>query len=160
MDPGFEDVSSPGVPASCYARGGGDRGATYFLDPREHIEGNHSIRIVTPTENKSIRLRLFPFTATNGTSYYISVWAKADPDRKQYFEIALGDYGWKRFELTGEWKEYVTSVTIPYYNDQPPKTNVILQMPSAGVAWFDMLQVIESVDIYRSINPILLLNYL
>jgi len=160
MDPGFEDVSSPGVPASCYARGGGDRGATYFLDPREHIEGNHSIRIVTPTENKSIRLRFFPFTGKNGASYYISVWAKADPDRKQYFEIALGDYGWKRFELTGEWKEYVTSVTIPYYNDQPPKTNVILQMPSAGVAWFDMLQVIESVDIYRSINPILLLNYL
>lgn len=158
MDPGFEDVSSPGVPASCYARSGGDRGATYFLDPREHIEGNHSIRIVTPTENKSIRLRFFPFTATNGTSYYISVWAKSDPDRKQSFEIALGDYGWDRFELTDEWKEYVTIVTIPYYNNQPPKTNVILQMPSAGVAWFDMLQAIECVDINRSINPELLLN--
>jgi hypothetical protein len=26
-------------------------------------------------------------------------------------------------------------------------------MPSAGVVWFDMLQVAESVDIYRSINP-------
>ena len=153
VDPGFEDVSSPGVPASCYARGGGDRGATYFLDPREHIEGNRSIRIVTPTENKSIKLRFFPFTAKNGASYYISVWAKADPDRKQYFEIALGDYGWERFELTGEWKEYVTNVTIPYYNDLPPKTNVILQLPSAGTAWFDMLQTIDCVDINRSINP-------
>ncbi len=161
-DPGFEDVSSPGVPASCYARGGGDRGATYFLDSREHLEGKHSIRLVTPTENKSIKLRFFPFTGRNGGSYFISVWAKADPEqglkngtenKKQYFEIALGDYAITRFELTGEWKEYVTNVTIPYYNDQPPRTNVILQMPSAGVAWFDMLQAVESVDIYRSINP-------
>ena len=160
MDPGFEDVSSPGVPASCYARGGGDRGATYFLDPREHIEGNHSIRIVTPTENKSIKLRFFPFSAKNGASYYISVWAKADTDRKQYFELALGDYNWERFELTGEWKEYVTIVTIPYYNDQPPKTNVILQMPSAGTAWFDMLQAKECVDINRSINPELNWKYM
>jgi hypothetical protein len=158
MDPGFEDISSPGVPASCYPRGGGDRGATYFLDSREHAEGNHSIRIITPTENKSIKLRFFPFTAKNGASYYISVWAKADPDMKQYFKIALGDYNREQFELTDEWKEYVTIVTIPYYNDQPPKTNVILQMPSAGTAWFDMLQAIECVDINRSINPELLLN--
>jgi hypothetical protein len=166
-DPGFEDVSSPGVPASCYARGGGDRGATYFLDSRENVEGNHSIRLVTPSENKSIRLRFFPFNGRNGGSYYISVWAKADPEqglkdgteeKKQYFEIALGDYSVTRFQLTGEWKEYVTNVTIPYYNDQPPRTNVILQMPSAGVAWFDMLQTTESVDIYRSINPELLIN--
>ncbi len=155
-DPGFEDVSSPGVPASCYARGGGDRGATYFLDSREHFEGTHSIRIITPAENKSIKLRFFPFNGRNGGSYYISIWAKADPEqglqiggenRKQYFEIALGDYAVTRFDLTGEWKEYVTNVTIPYYNDQPPRTNVILQVPSAGVAWFDMLQAVESVDI-------------
>jgi len=26
-------------------------------------------------------------------------------------------------------------------------------MPPAGVAWFDMLQVIEGVDIKQSINP-------
>ncbi len=161
-DPGFEDVSSPGVPASCYARSGGDRGATYFLDPREHYEGNHSIRIITPAENKSVKLRFFPFNGRNGGSYYISIWAKTDPEqglqsgeenRKHYFEIALGDYAYTRFELTSEWKEYVTNVTIPYYNDQPPKTNIILQMPSAGAAWFDMLQVAESVDINRSINP-------
>jgi hypothetical protein len=161
-DPGFEDVSSPGVPASCYARSGGDRGATYFLDPREHCEGNHSIRIITPAENKSVRLRFFPFNGRNGGSYYISIWAKADPEqglqsgeenRKHYFEIALGDYAYTRFELTSEWKEYVSNVTIPYYNDQPPRTNIILQMPSAGVAWFDMLQASESVDIYKCINP-------
>lgn len=166
-DPGFEDVSSPGVPASCYARGGGDRGATYFPDSREHAEGNHSIRLVTPSENKSIRLRFFPFNGRRGGSYYISVWAKADPEQglkngtgenKQFFEIALSDYSVTRFQLTGEWKEYVTNVTIPYYNDQSPRTNVILQMPTAGVAWFDMLQAVESVDINRSINPEFLLD--
>lgn len=166
-DPGFEDVSSPGVPASCYARGGGDRGATYFLDSREHFEGNHSIRIITPADNKSIKLRFFPFKGRNGGSYYISIWAKTDPElgyqigeknRKHYFEIALGDYAVTRFELTSEWKEYVTNVTIPYYNDQPPRTNVILQMPSAGVAWFDMLQAIESVDINKCVNPELSIN--
>ena len=166
-DPGFEDVSSPGVPASCYARGGGDRGATYFLDSREHFEGNHSIRIITPADKKSIKLRFFPFYGRNGGSYYISIWAKADPEqglqngeenRKHYFEIALGDYAVTRFELTSEWKEYVTNVTIPYYNDQPPRTNVILQMPSAGVAWFDMLQAVESVDINKCVNPELLIE--
>ena len=164
-DPGFEDVSSPGVPASCYARGGDDRGATYFLDSGEPYEGSHSLRIITPQENKSIKLRFFPFYGRNGGSYYISIWAKADPEwgfqtgeknRKQYFEIALGDYKVTRFELTRDWKEYVTNVTIPFYNDQPPRTNVILQMPSAGVAWFDMLQAVESADINRCVNPELL----
>jgi hypothetical protein len=166
-DPGFEDVSSPGVPASCYARNGGDRGATYFLDSREHIEGNHSVRIVTPRDEGSIKLRFFPFNARNGGAYYISVWAKADPEQglfgneknnAQYFEVSIGDFGKTRFELSSVWQEYVTIVTIPYYNDQPPRTNVILQMPSAGVAWFDMLQAVECADINKSINPELSIN--
>jgi hypothetical protein len=157
-DPGFEDTSSPGVPASCYARNGGDRGATYFLDSREHFEGNHSIRLVTPKENGSVRLRFFPVTVRDGGAYYISIRAKADVQKGGLFEISFGEYGSARFELTDEWKEFVTIVTIPYYNDLPPKTNVILQMPSAGVAWFDMLQVAECVDIKKSINPELIFN--
>ncbi len=59
-DPGFEDVSSAGVPSSCYAWNEGDRGSTYFIDSREHFEGNHSLRLVTPRENKGTRLRFFP----------------------------------------------------------------------------------------------------
>jgi hypothetical protein len=55
--------------------------------------------------------------------------------------------------LSNEWQKFVTSFTIPYYNDLPPKTNVILQMPSAGVAWFDMLQVAEAIDINQCVNP-------
>jgi len=161
-DPGFEDTSSPGVPASCYARNGGDRGATYFLDSREQIEGSHSIRLVTPSENNGVRLRFFPFTVMKGEKYLISVWAKTDPEQgllqsednnPKEFEIALGESGSKRFSLDSEWKQFVTIVTIPCYNNQPTRANVVLQLTSAGVAWFDMLQVIKCYDIKQSINP-------
>lgn len=159
-DPGFEDTSSPGIPASCYAWNTGDRGATYFIDSREHVEGNHSLRLITPAENRSVRLRFFPFTVQAGRTYFISVRAKADTEQRpagsnklQSFEIALGDYGSEKFTLSNEWQEYITNVTIPYQDSIPPKSNVILRMPSAGVAWFDLLQAIEGVDINRSINP-------
>ena len=171
-DPGFEDISCPGVPASCYAWNEGDRGATYFLDTREHLEGNHSLRLITPEENKSIRLRFFPINVSNGKTYIISTWAKSDPEQRpimevtssdvnkgiqklksQYFEIGLGEFGNKQFIPGNEWQQFVSFVTIPVDNELPPRTNVILQMPGAGVAWFDMLQVFEAVDIKRSINP-------
>ena len=69
-DPGFEDIASPGVPASCYAWNEGDRGSTYFLDSREHLEGNHSLRMVTPQENKGTRLRFFPINISKGKIIY------------------------------------------------------------------------------------------
>ncbi|MGD0341836.1 MAG: hypothetical protein ABSA76_09045 [Bacteroidales bacterium] len=161
IDPGFEDTSSPGIPASCYARGNGERGATYFLDSREHIEGYHSLRLITPTDNGSAKLRFFPVTVRNGARYMISVFAKTDKEqglninmsKPHYFNISLGDFGTARFKLEGEWKQYVTFVTIPYFTDLTPKTNVILQMPSAGVGWFDLLQVAECADIGKCNNP-------
>jgi hypothetical protein len=162
VDPGFEDIPSPGVPSACYARNGGDRGATYFLDSREHVEGNHSVRLVTPKENGSAKLRFFPVSVKNGGTYYISIWAKADTEQRScagdnikplQFEISLGEFGKTRFAPGSKWQEFVTKVTIPYYNEQPVRTNVILQMPSAGVAWFDMLQVVEAIDINQCINP-------
>jgi hypothetical protein len=161
-DPGFEDVASPGIPSACYARPGGDRGATYFLDTREHYEGNHSVRIITPEDDKSVSLRFFPFSVKAGASYTISIWAKSDPEQRlfmlpkqedvrltgkkqmpQYVEILLGEFGRARFVPDKEWRRYVTFVTIP--NDTLPsfKTNLILKMPGQGVAWFDQLQVLE-----------------
>ncbi|MCX6255584.1 MAG: hypothetical protein NTV31_14055 [Bacteroidia bacterium] len=161
-DPGFEDLSGPGIPSACYARPGGDRGATYFLDTREHYEGNHSVRIITPENNKSMALRFFPFSVRAGASYTISIWAKSDPEQRlfklptqedvrltvkkqmpQYVEILLGDFGRARFVPDKEWRRYVTFVTIP--NDTLPsfKTNLILKMPGQGVAWFDQLNVFE-----------------
>ena len=159
-DPGFEDTSSPGVPASCYARPGSDRGSTYFLDPVEHAEGNYSLRINTPTDNEGVTIRFFPVPVSAGSSYLISVWAKADPEQRfdpahqgdmpslkepnrQFVEIGLGNFGKARFIPGNSWKQFVTSVTIPADTIPKLKTNVILTMPGQGVAWFDMLQVIE-----------------
>jgi len=162
LDPGFEDISSPGVPSACYARGNGERGATYFLDSREHIEGYHSLRLITPVDNGSAKMRFFPVTVRPGARYLVSVWAKTDPEeindkinntKPKYFEISMGDYGITRFRLRSDWHQFVTFVTIPYFYDIPSKTNIILQMPSSGIAWFDMLQVAECVDIEKSTNP-------
>jgi len=164
-DPGFEDLTSPGIPSACYARPGGDRGATYFLDSREHYEGQHSLRLVTPKENSGVRLRFFPVSVSNGRTYIISIWAKNNPDlvlaenkkenALQYFEIALGDYGVKRFNIGSEWKQYVTFVTIPYDNNLLAKTNLVLQQISPGTAWFDLIEVTEGIDIKQSVNPAL-----
>lgn len=161
-DPGFEDVTSPGVPSACYARPGGDRGATYFLDTREHYEGNHSVRIITPEKNKSISLRFFPFSVKAGASYTISIQAKSDPEQRlfmlpteedvllngkkqmpQYVEILLGEFGRARFVPDKEWRRYVTFVTIPVDTLASFKTNLILKMPGQGVAWFDQVKVME-----------------
>ncbi len=161
-DPGFEDLSSPGIPSACYARPGGDRGATYFLDTRDYYEGNHSLRIITPQENKSVALRFFPFTIKAGSSYIISLWAKSDSDQRfpvvtnqknnrlykkkempQYVELLLGEFGRARFVPDSTWRRYVTFVTIPADTLASFKTNLILKMPGQGVAWFDELKVYE-----------------
>jgi hypothetical protein len=161
-DPGFEDNSSPGVPSACYARPGGDKGATYFLDTREHHDGNHSLRLFTPGDNKGIALRMFPFRVKAGSSYAISVWAKSDPEQRlffvtnqdsmrlieknrnpQYVEIELGAFGKARFVPDQDWRRFMTFITIPSDTLKSFRTNLILRMPGQGVAWFDELKVYE-----------------
>jgi hypothetical protein len=161
-DAGFEDLSAPGLPSACYARPGGDRGATYFLDTREYFEGNHSLRIITPVENKSLAIRFFPFQVKAGASYTISIWAKSDPEQRffiatkqenarlserkeipQYVEILFGEFGRSRFVPDNRWRQYVTFVTIPDDTLARFKTNLILKMPGQGVAWFDEVKVME-----------------
>jgi hypothetical protein len=153
-DPGFEDLSSPGIPTACYARPGGDRGATFFTDSREHYEGTHSVRLLTPVEGKSAALRFFPFRVKAGSSYTISLWAKSDPEQRfsngrtpapQYVEVALGEFSRARFEPDSTWRRFVTFVTIPTDTLASFKTNLILKMPGQGVAWFDEIKVIEDV---------------
>jgi hypothetical protein len=158
IDPGFEDVSSPGVPASSYAWSEGDRGATFFLDTREHFEGNHSLRLITPQENKGSRLRFFPVNIAKGRTYMLSIWAKTDSginikNGTLYFELGLGEFGSTRFYPGNEWKQFVTSVTIPADTIPSPRANAILRMPGKGTAWFDMIQVFEAKDINNSVNP-------
>ena len=161
-DSGFEDLSAPGLPSACYARPGGDRGATYFIDTREFVEGNHSLRIITPVEDKGLAIRFFPFSVRAGGAYTISIWAKSDPEQRffnvtkpkntrlyekkeipQYVEVLLGEFGRARFVPDSRWREYVTFVTIPNDTLDRFKTNLILKMPGQGVAWFDVVKVTE-----------------
>jgi hypothetical protein len=161
-DPGFEDISNPGVPSACYARPGGDRGATYFIDTREHHEGKHSLRLMTPGEDKGITLRFFPMQVKGGSSYAISVWAKSDPEQKtfyvtnqdsahlfnmnhnpQYVEVELGAFGKARFVPDQEWRRYMTFITIPSDTLESLRTNLIIKMPGQGVAWIDDMKVYE-----------------
>jgi hypothetical protein len=161
-DSGFEDLTAPGLPSACYARPGGDRGATYFIDTREYVEGNHSLRIITPVEDKSLAIRFFPLSVKAGGSYTISIWAKSDPEQRffdvtkqkntrlyekkempQYVEVLFGEFGRARFVPDSQWREYVTFVTIPNDTLDRFKTNLILKMPGQGVAWFDVVKVTE-----------------
>ena len=161
-DPGFEDISSPGIPSACYARPGGDRGATYFTDTREYFDGNRSLRLFTPSDNKSVSIRFFPCQVKAGSSYMISIWAKSDPEQRfnaatlrqddrlsekesmpQYAEIQFGDFGRARFAPTERWRRFVTFITIPSDTTATFKTNLILRMPGQGVGWFDQVKVVE-----------------
>jgi hypothetical protein len=161
-DPGFEDNTSPGIPSACYARPGGDRGATYFLDTREHYDGNHSLKLITPADDKSAAIRFFPILVKAGSTYTVSVWAKSDPEqrlnvkpqleserlkgkkpKRQYAEILLGEFGRAQFEPDNNWRRFVTFITIPVDTLASFRTNLILRMPGQGVAWFDEVRVIE-----------------
>jgi len=158
LDPGFEELSSPGIPSACYAWNEGDRGSTFFLDTREHKEGTHSLRIITPAENKGTRLRFYPVGIEKGRTYMVSVMAKtdslhADKSDRPYFELGLGDYGKERHYPGSEWKQFVTFVTIPADSIPSPRVNAILRMPGKGTVWFDMIQVVETVEIRKSIDP-------
>jgi hypothetical protein len=167
-DPGFEDLSSPGIPSACYARPGGGSGATFFLDTREHFEGNHSVRLITPENDKSAALRFFPFKVLAGATYTITLWVKSDPEQRftaaaklteaginakepvpQYVEILLGEFSRARFIPDNEWRRYVTFVTIPADTLPSFKTNLVLKMPGQGVAWFDEIKVMEEVRAKR-----------
>jgi hypothetical protein len=164
-DPGFEDLSSPGIPSACYVRPGGDRGATFFLDSREHYAGNHSLRIITPREDKSLAVRFFPIQVKAGSTYTVSIWAKSDPEQRffsatktendrlyekndlpQYAEILLGEFGRARFIPDKDWRRFVTFVTIPSDTLATFKTNLILKMPGQGVGWFDEIKVCEEIQ--------------
>ena len=174
IDPGFEDMSSPGIPASCYARAGKDKGATFFLDSREHYQGYHSLKLVTPVEKGGAKLTFYPFKANPGSTYRISVWAKTDIVKNvqvkrtfwdwlfrrkktvsKSFEIGLGIFGSAQFEADSLWKEYSTYISVPADQDTLLRTNLTLQMPGAGVAWFDNLQVVEDKVVSPFMNSIL-----
>ncbi len=78
-DPSFENITGTGVPASCYAREQGDKGATYLIDSRTALLGSHSLRMTTPTEDEGMSLSFFRLRIEPGQSYTMSIHAKALP---------------------------------------------------------------------------------
>ncbi len=165
INPGFEQIYSPGIPSGTYARVRGDRGSTYFLDSRVAYEEDHSIRLVTPEDNKGIGLSFFPVSLMGGTSYTVSVWAKARPvdpywepfeqnvlkrllkrsilpDTTPVFALGFKGLHNREFELTTSWKKYNASIYIGDISTSSSRINPYLELTSAGTAWFDKLEVI------------------
>ena len=159
LDPGFEDPASPGIPASCYARVGKDRGATWFTDSRISVEGGHSLRINTPVPDNGSALTFFPVMVNSGTGYTLSVWAKYDPasyreekatfwqrlfgnrpDPNRYFTLSFGGIKTQKFRLSDDWEKYSMTVSIPENSEASSRINPALTMVSQGTAWFDALE--------------------
>jgi len=171
-DPGFEELASPGVPSSCYARVGNDRGATYFTDPRVSVEGRHSIRMNTPANDHGCSLSFFPVMINSGSGYTLSVWAKYDSssyhreevkgfwkklfkkktDPNRYFTIGLGTIKSERFTLTNEWEKYSLTIHIPENSAQSSRVNPSLVLNSQGTAWFDALEMYPDPLIEYGVN--------
>ncbi len=169
LNSSFEMNPSIGVPSGCYARHQGDRGSTYFVDSRVAFHGNHSIRMTTPTQGKGFALSFFPVRLKSGTSYTISVWAKAMPKDPQFellerrgffkslfskkekketgltFQLGLGSLGTKDLIMDNEWRKYSFTVKSQELEQRRNRTNPTLELLSPGTAWFDLLEVIPDI---------------
>jgi len=169
LNSSFEMNPSNGVPSGCYARHNGDRGSTYFVDSRTAFHGNHSIRMTTPTREKGFALSFFPLRLKRGTSYTISVWAKALPKDPQFeplekrgffkslfskkkkmeteltFRLGLGPLGTKDFVMDNKWTKYSFSVKSQEVQQRRNRNSPTLELLSPGTAWFDLLEVVPEI---------------
>jgi len=169
LNSSFEMNPSIGVPSGCYARHNGDRGSTYFVDSRVAFHGNHSIRMTTPAQGKGFALSFFPVRLKSGTSYTISVWAKALPKDPQFeiserrgfikslfskkekketgltFKLGLGSLGTKDYIMDNEWRNYSFTVKSQELEQIRNRTSPTLELLSHGTAWFDLLEVIPDI---------------
>jgi len=173
-DPGFESNFSYGVPASCYARVGSDRGSTAFLDSRTRVSGHHSLRMVTPEYQKGMGLSFFPVSLNSGQSYRFSIYSKADttswlPGKKftflqrlfgkktpemRDFRVKIGDLADHSFTPVTEWQPYSFYFTVPENSDGQVKINPYLELNGQGTAWFDQMMLTEDPVISFQIDPI------
>lgn len=144
VNPGFEKVESPGLPIGFNRTYGSfskqDFGATVFADPGQHVEGLFSLRMITPTDSGGNKVRMLPIVINKGDSYLVSFWAKAakQPNMPE-FSLGIDALDSSHsFHLTEDWKQYsfVFTAAASFTN-----AIVSLQMPDAGTAWIDLVQV-------------------
>jgi len=167
-DPSFEDVTGLGIPASCYARPGNDRGATYFIDPRTSVRGVHSIRMTAPDYGGGMSLSFMRTRIEPGQSYTMSIQAKALPlkyrakierglfkrmcgcgpaeDDYPEFILSMGEQCKSYFLPGEEWSEYSFSC-IPELPEGEAFISPGLELYGRGTAWFDLVQMYSDMDI-------------
>jgi hypothetical protein len=155
VDPGFEDISTTGVPAACYAYNGYDKGSTYFVDSRKHYQGDHSLRLNNPSDKPGNRLSFFGLDLAGNKSYTISIMARTGsssnkPGGKKggapEFRLGMGQAE-KVFECTDTWQKYEIHAVR---GSEGKKVSPQLEMAGKGTAWFDLLQVYPDMDLVES----------
>jgi len=165
LNPSYENNPSVGVPAGYYAKGRSEKGATYLVDSRTSVEGEHSLRITNPREYEGMKLKAYHVRLKKGKSYRFSIWAKAlssefkNRNKPGFFKRIFK--GWQKikpltfrvrignnvedFELTEDWQEYGFSLPTP---GKDVKHSIHLELVGRGTAWFDLMQVIRDLEIY------------
>ncbi len=155
VDPGFEDMTSAGVPSACYAYPGDDRGNTYFIDSRRHYQGEHSLRLNNPSGKSGSRLSFYGLELAKDKSYTVSIMARTGPSSNRpsvkkegavRFRMAMGPAE-RIFECTDTWQKFeINAVRVIEQPDGSTRTSPQLEMAGKGTAWFDLLQVYPDME--------------
>lgn len=142
LNPGFEKIVSPGLPigsnVTSTSHDKADIGASFFADPRQHVEGMFSLRLITPVDSGGNKIRLIPMVMTKGNSYTVSVRARAKAqERMPTFRIAIDAMEQDHtYTLTTDWKEYNFTFQAP---SSSTTAILSLELIRQGTAWFDLL---------------------
>jgi hypothetical protein len=170
-DPSFEDITGTGIPASCYAVAGNDQGATYFIDPRVAVRGEHALRLNTPAGGDGVSLSFHQLRIEPGHSYTMSVQARALPlkyrksgsrnflqglfgskeDEYPDFTLSFGTNCRSTFTPGSEWKEYSFSC-LPQAETGANRLSPSLESGSMGTIWFDLLQLYPDMEMRSYVN--------
>ena len=158
----FEVLPVAGIPPSCYARVGKDRGSTWFVDARLAHDGSHALRMVTPADEAGATLSFFPAYLEYGHTYRFTLWARGAPreDTWQkrsflyrlfhkrppapFFTVSAGSIIEKEFPLTTGWKKYEMFITPGDTLRPVVRVAVSLTLNTAGTAWFDDLRLVPA----------------
>jgi hypothetical protein len=144
LNPGFEKIVSPGLPiGSNTKRSFPDKqeaGASFFVDPRQSVDGMFSLRLTTPVDSSGDKIRLLPIVLKAKNSYTISIWAKAkEQEIMPSLRISIeGPAREKVFTLTKDWQLYSFIVKS---DSSFSAALVCFDLLTAGTAWVDLIQV-------------------
>jgi len=144
LNPGFEQVTSPGLPigsnVTVTSRNKADVGATFFADATQSFKGLFSLRLITPVDSGGKKIRFLPLVMNKDNSYTVSIWAKAKKeDHMPAMQLAIDAMQQVHtFPLNDEWEKYSFTFTAPVSS---ANTILTLDLPLKGIAWFDEVNV-------------------